>query len=177
VVSKLFLQRLRLTFHPEVGGAADALGRDEISGALAGVVGVVDDPVQLPAGPLVEVEVEGRRHRLEVVLGEVGRLLALADGVALVVVANVRAVLEPDDVAERGALHLALQGEVSDLSQKVMGSNHILIRYASLDIGAQNNVERLLSSERQLRNIPVAGIIEDFMIVDYIVIFAPLFVS
>ena len=104
-----------LTFHPEVGGASDALGRDEIAGALAGVVGVVDDPVQLAAGPLVEVEVEGRGDRLEVVLGEVRRLLTLADGVTVVVVADVGTVLQPDDVAERRTLDLALQGEVANL--------------------------------------------------------------
>ena len=107
-----------LTFHPEVGRAADARGGDEVSGALAGVVGVVDDAVQLGAGPLVDVEVEGRRHRLEIVLGEVWRLLALANGVPLVVVADVGAVLEPDDVAEGRTLDLTFDREVSDLGHR-----------------------------------------------------------
>jgi hypothetical protein len=68
-----------LTFHPEVRGAADAVWRHQIAGALAGVVGVVDDPVQLGPGPLVHVEVEGRADRLEVVLGKVRRLLPFAE--------------------------------------------------------------------------------------------------
>lgn len=117
-ISLILIGKCWLTFHPEVGCAADARGGHEVSGALARVVGVVDDAVQLGAGPLVDVEVEGRCHGLEVVLGKVWRLLALADGVPLVVVADVGAVLEPDDVAEWRTLHLTFDGEVSDLGHR-----------------------------------------------------------
>ena len=102
----------KLTFDPEVCCTTDAVLGDQISGALAGVVGVVDDPIKLATGPLVEVEVEGWRDRLEVVLGKVWRLFPFADGVPVIVVADVRPVLEPDNVAEGRALHLTLQGEV-----------------------------------------------------------------
>lgn len=111
----ILTQESRLTFDPKVGGAADALGANEVPGGGAGVVGVVDDAVEPPARPVRDVPLEARGDRLEVVLGHVGRHAVAGDGVAVVVVGDGRAVLEPEDVAQRRALHLALHGELGGL--------------------------------------------------------------
>ena len=47
-----------LTFHPEVSSRGDALEADQVARAVAGVVGVVPNPIQPPSilGPVADVE-------------------------------------------------------------------------------------------------------------------------
>ena len=77
---------MQLTFDPKVGGAADALRANEVTSGRAGIVGVVDDAVEPPARPVLDVPLEARDDRLEVVLGHVGRHAVAADGLFLAII-------------------------------------------------------------------------------------------
>lgn len=114
----LVLARGPLTFDAKKGGALDA-DADLVARALARVIGVVVDAVQLAARPLLHVPHERGDDGLEVVGARVGRQNVHLDRV-------LRAgqpqrdrlpVLEPLDAAHRVALDAARQRDVLGVHQ------------------------------------------------------------
>ena len=98
---KLELMKNELTFNSEIGCTTNALIRIQRGqlprSALACVIRIVNDSVQLATRPLVNVEIQRRVSRLEVILGIVWCSLAKVDGVTFVVFVNWHAIFEPND--------------------------------------------------------------------------------
>ena len=107
-----------LTFDPEVGRAADAFRSGDVSGTLARVVRVVYDSVQLSSRPAVNVEVQRGKYGLEIILGDIWRLLSVGNGVSLVVPANESPIFEPDNLAKRGAFNLEFKNFMNTMHQR-----------------------------------------------------------
>jgi hypothetical protein len=107
-----------LTFDAKKGGALDA-DADLVAGALARVIGVVVDAVQLAAGPLLHVPHERGDDGLEVVGARIGRQHAHLDRVlgAGQPQRDRLPVLEPLDAAHRVALDAARQRDVLRVHQ------------------------------------------------------------
>jgi DNA-binding FrmR family transcriptional regulator len=110
-----------LTFDAKKGGAFDA-GADLVARALARVIGVVVDAVQLAARPLLHVPNERGHDRLEVVGARVWRQRGQLDGVARMGQSQGYrlAVLEPFHTAHRLALDSARQRDVFCVHQSAV---------------------------------------------------------